>query len=267
MRHLLKINTDELKKIQIEILQKVHTFCKNHNLKYSLAFGTLLGAVRHGGYIPWDDDIDIMMRREDYERFIHCFKDERYRVIYYPQTSGFTVPYAKILDTRTVLIEHSTMKERIGVNIDLFPIDTCPSISEEMHWFKRKHLLDNIYTVRKLRIESERSIFKNLIIIAVRVLTFPLSLATLCSMIQTEATKYNASKGDRKGILSTGDTRLRWMMPAKIFDNYKEISFEDIIFYGIEDTDKYLRATYGDYMKLPPEEKRVSHHGFDAYWK
>lgn len=262
------ISNDELKVLQLNILKKVHDFCTKLGIRYSLAFGTMLGAVRHGGYIPWDD-IDILMPRKDYEIFLNLFKDERYKVLSYPAREKFPIPFAKVMDNETILVEYSTIDYPIGVNIDVFPVDSCPPDDVVDRWFKLKRFIDNIYSVRNLRINSKRGLSKNLVILAVRLATFPFTKGRLCQIIQEMATQYNNNLNtDKKAVLSTGDTKRKWMSnPAKIFDSYKTIEFEGLNFCCIENTDEYLRNTYGDYMKLPPENQRVSHHGFEAFWK
>ncbi len=262
-----RITNIELKKIQLDILISVDHFCTENKIRYSLAFGTLLGAVRHGGYIPWDDDIDILMPREDYECFLKAFSTDRYKVLSYPSEPKFVLPYAKVIDTKTILYEYSSMRFPIGVNIDVFPVDVCPSINEEEKWFMRKQFWNNIYTIRKLRLESNRNFIKNIIIIAIQLITFPLSLAWLCNKIQELAKENNNSKNERMAVLATADTKRKWMMPCRVFENYKYIQFENISFQAVSDTDTYLKATYGDYMKLPPQEQQVAHHCFDAFWK
>lgn len=263
-----EISLNELKRLQLQILTAVDNFCRSSNIKYSLAFGTLLGAVRHKGYIPWDDDIDVMMPRDDYEYFMKTFRHPRYFTLTYQKEPKFVLPYGKVIDNDTILIEDSSMKYPIGVNIDVFPIDTGPERDNENFWFKKKLLIDTIYTIRKLRIDSERSATKNLIVVLTKILTFPLSLRRLCCTIQKEATRFNDQLyPERKGVLSTGDTKLRWLMPADIFKEYTDITFEDNLYRSIKNTDVYLTATYGDYMQFPPKEKRIAHHGFKAYWK
>lgn len=261
------IKETELKAIQLTILKSIDQFCQENGIKYSLAFGTLLGAVRHGGYIPWDDDIDIMMPREDYEKFIKFYNSNRYKVMSFPKDKRYIIPYAKVIDSYTILKENTTLNLEIGVNIDVFPIDKCPSYKEEFLWYKRKWILNNIYAVRKLVLDRKRSVLKNCIIILTRILTFPISLKNLCCLIQKMALKYKNTDNGRMAVLATADTKQKWMIPANIFKKYKRIIFENSEFWAIEDTDTYLKATYGDYMSLPPEQERITHHDFIAYWK
>ena len=136
------------------ILDSVHSFCEAHGLRYFLSSGTLIGAVRHKGYIPWDDDIDIYMPRKDYEQFLRTFKDKtgNYRVLA-PSVSESTgsdayyYTFAKVIDTRTLMVEKETKGFEIGVFMDIFPVDyVTDNMQERERVFKQKKLL---YKIRR----------------------------------------------------------------------------------------------------------------------
>ena len=117
-----KLDTDTVKEIQMDILSSVDTFCKENNIRYFISGGTLIGAVRHKGYIPWDDDIDIMMLRKDYNKFVHDFGTKgKYCVLAPELNMHFPFPFAKVEDTSTVLIENMATPWEMGINIDVFP--------------------------------------------------------------------------------------------------------------------------------------------------
>ena len=101
-----ELGIDKLKQIQLDMLKDIHTFCVEHEIRYSLAFGTLLGAVRHKGYIPWDDDIDIMMPREDYNRFIRSYGNQTYKIADMSVNPNYGLPFAKVEDVLTVIEEN-----------------------------------------------------------------------------------------------------------------------------------------------------------------
>ena len=119
------ITSEELKAIQLDLLQKTADFCKENGIRYYLCGGTLLGAIRHKGYIPWDDDIDISMPRPDYDRFISMFNkpENDYQVIDMSNNKKYGLPFAKVHDTRTFVDELQYTKDQFGVYIDIFPID------------------------------------------------------------------------------------------------------------------------------------------------
>lgn len=120
-----EIMLEELREIQLQMMDKIHEFCESHNIRYSLGGGTLLGAVRHKGYIPWDDDIDIMLPRPDYDRFIREFEGayKDLNIQHLGNDDTCCIPFAKVYDNRTVLIEKH---QRSGVYIDVFPVDGLP---------------------------------------------------------------------------------------------------------------------------------------------
>ena len=124
-----EISHDELKELQMKILDHIDDFCTKYQIRYSLSSGTLLGAVRHGGYIPWDDDIDIMMLREDYEKFTNCYKNESsveyYQLLDHHVKSDYSCLFMKIHDTRTLVNEDWQLPE-LGIYVDIFPIDKIP---------------------------------------------------------------------------------------------------------------------------------------------
>ena len=121
-----ELTLDELKKIEFDILKHFDAFCKEHNIRYYLAFGTLLGAIRYKKFIPWDDDIDLLVPREDYDRLIRLFRDsERYQLFAFEKNSNFHYPFAKLCDM-TTRKEQTIYKNRgvkLGVEIDIFPLD------------------------------------------------------------------------------------------------------------------------------------------------
>ena len=115
-----KITPEEIKKIQLDLLIQFAEFCKKNNLYYCLAYGTLLGAIRHKGFIPWDDDIDVIMPRPDYEKFCKLVAEKK---IATSLQNNSTYPFVKIIDTRTLVRERFAQKEEVGIWIDVFVLD------------------------------------------------------------------------------------------------------------------------------------------------
>ena len=125
-----EITLEERKKISCEILLYVDQWCKEHNVKYYLAYGTLLGAVRHEGFIPWDDDIDLIMFREDYQKFIkdfNCSQNKNYKCLYF-EDGSFYLPYAKVVNLDTTMVSDNFIElDDLGIGIDIFPYDYAKS--------------------------------------------------------------------------------------------------------------------------------------------
>ena len=144
----------ELRQIQMGILDEVHQFCEQHGLRYFLSSGTLIGAVRHRGYIPWDDDIDIYMPRQDYEQFLLTYTDAKgiYRAINPATEPHYYYTFAKVVDQRTRMVEKETEGYEIGVYLDIFPVDyVTDNLSRRERVFRIKKLL---YKIRRCKISN-----------------------------------------------------------------------------------------------------------------
>ena len=158
-------DVNEMRKIQMDILLFIHQFCIDNGIQYSLAWGTMLGAIRHKGYIPWDDDIDIMMTRPEYDRFCKLFHDDRsvYKLYDVHTDKKWIYPFAKISDERTIRVEKNALDE-IGINIDVFPIDFyADSYEDAMKALKRMKFRKKIYVAKILRSYTGMSLLKNII--------------------------------------------------------------------------------------------------------
>ena len=267
-----EIKLDELKQLQCEVLRVAHFFCMEHDLRYSLACGTLLGAIRHNGYIPWDDDIDIYMPREDYDRLIKIFPDFyqiHYKLISFERDKQWCRPYAKLYDNRTLYEEHKSSKEKqIGINIDIFPVDQVPDDEQDWLRFNRKRrFLILLQSTKYVAIRfKNRSIGKNIMLAMSKILLLPISNKTLLRLVDRFVRKYNRHNTHRLFECSCGLLQKR---PFRK-DDFAEIVthvFENYEFNIMKGYDDYLTNGFGDYMTLPPIEKRVSHHYFKAYWK
>lgn len=263
---------DELKKLQLDILIKVDKFCKENNIRYSLDSGTLIGAIRHRGYIPWDDDIDIIMPRPDYERFINSFNGyDKFLYVLAPDLNwNFYAPYANVCDNRTILLEGTNSHRGIemGVKIDIFPIDGVPdredSYLESLH--KIQHLNLVLYYKRVDLLKWKKSTAKDNLIMLRRKMKYVLfSYKFYQRKLHKIATRVPFEKSKFAANITFAQTVNR--LDTNAFRKYILTDFECYRFSILERYDEWLRKMYGDYMQLPPEEERVPHHGFTAYWK
>ncbi len=263
------IELKELKLIQLDIVQALHEFCIENNIKYSLACGSLLGAIRHNGYIPWDDDIDVYMEREDYNRFMNIFPHS-YRGIYefvcLETNKRWNLTIGKLYDNRTILIENFVDWIPIGINIDIFPVDAVPDNEKQWKLYNRTRIFIRDIIQYKYITHRENAIFRNLIrkILSIPYIFF--SRRTHSKLVNWFSQLYNKKN---TGLLFEN---VQGIIQKRPFDKY---DFSDTILHKFEDRelcvmkgyDHCLRCGFGNYMELPPIEKRVSHHSFEAYWK
>lgn len=261
----------ELKKIQLDILLNFHQFCENNNIKYSLAAGSLIGAVRHKGFIPWDDDIDVYMLRKDYEKlnsiFPSLFKGQ-YIFVSMERDSNWHRAYGVMYDNRTIKKEStSDPYNRMGVAMDIFPIDDVPDkCSDWTKYNKFRMFLRDVITMKHL-VVSKRSIWKNILVVLSKIVLSPFSYKFLARIMNKYSQIHNGKGYSHvyENCLGVYNSTHPWL--KKSFDNVIDAEFEGHKVKIMEGYDDYLSCVYGDYMQLPPIEKRIAHHAFDAYWK
>ena len=265
------IGIQKLKEIQLEILMAVHNFCIENNIKYSLACGTLIGAIRHKGYIPWDDDIDICLLRSEYKKLEKSFPyllNGKYRFLTLDRNDEWFMPWGKIIDTRTIMTEESRCKDKnLGVFIDVFPMDDVPDDDVIfMRWnCVRKFLLQRWF-LKNTKMTNNMSFKRKINILLTRFVFFPLSMRKLAKII--DAFIQNPNYKDSTRIYESCDSlRAKHNQSKEDFEDYIDLDFEGHMFKAMVGYDDYLHNIYGDYMILPPKEKRVTHHSFIAYWK
>lgn len=264
MSSMREIGSKELKCIQLGILQNVADFCDKHEIRYFLADGTLLGAIRHNGYIPWDDDIDIAMPRPEYERFIRIFKDDnsRYQVVSVYSDKQYGIPLAKVHDTRTLLHETLYKKDVYGVYIDVYPLDGI----KNKYQIKTLVFLNKVLHAKKANF-TQRKLSKMIINFFGKLLLLPFSTHALVSFIDKIAQKYKYGSTPYAGEICDGLVGERAMVNYELFEDTLPHEFEGRIYKIPIGYDKWLRSLYDDYMQLPPIEERKSLHLFKAWWK
>lgn len=264
-----EIKLDELKKIQIGILDVVHDFCQENGITYFLSSGSLIGAIRHKGYIPWDDDIDLYMPRVDYDRFLGDFNKnyKHYRVVSLQTDDKCTLAFAKVERTDTRIIEHVDNPMELGINIDVFPVDGVPDdIEERTKYFSRIQRFRDQLVLKDVSLDfKRRGVIKNLVLLFGKLFLIHKSMRHLAEQLDKAIDKSNSnSQYVCNMVLGNG---IKSVFAREAIEGSIDIEFEGKIYKTMKGFDEYLSKTYGDYLLLPPEEKRVSHHVFTAFWK
>ena len=251
----------KLKEIQIQMFCYFIDICKKEDLQYFVVGGTALGAVRHKGFIPWDDDIDVAMPREDYEKFIKKAPELLPKHIFLQcidTEKNCPFAFVKLRDSNTTFIETTVHKFNInhGVFLDVFQLVGYPS---NRFLQRRFDFINKLYTIRNLmNLYLPKGSLKTRIIQLLLKIIFPID-----NVIPIKRNKlFKKYKYKDSDIIANynGAWGKREVMSKSYFGNGSKGLFEGIEVILPENYDKYLTSLYGDYMQLPPEEKRVSHH-------
>jgi len=267
-----KITLKEQKKIQLDILKYTADICEKNDINYFLGGGTLLGAVRHKGYIPWDDDIDIMVPREDYERLIevfNCNENSVYELLCYKNCDDYYYPFAKIVNKKTKMEELKFNEiKKMGVYIDVFPIDFLPDDEKKIKKiFKNYTKMYKLIAMQKDKRLNEVTKNKMKLLlkkILLPIITKPKIRRIILKKIDKLACNY---KDTNKVACISGRYLEVEIMPKEYISDSILVDFENMKFKIPLGYDEYLRKHYGDYMKIPPKEKQIAEHETVAYWR
>ncbi len=267
-----RLDIDGIKAHSFQVLCKLRDVCQDHGLSYSLTGGTLIGAVRHQGFIPWDDDIDVMMPRPDYDRLIALARQEDLGFDLFSQESGeaYWYPFAKACCRGTVIRETATVESglQLGVYVDIFPVDGVGKTYAGSKWrtmcFQFLHGLKVTSSWKSF----QRSKLRKWYYEPARYLCYLLSRCIGRKRLDRAVDRFLRAKPYEKANFAgrlVGDYGSREIMPKAMFEKLIQVTFEGTTFAAIADYDTFLTRLYGDYMQLPPLEKQVTHHSFEAY--
>lgn len=262
-------NFDYLPKLhncQLIIAREIKRICDKHNIRYFIIAGTLLGAVRHGGFIPWDDDMDVGMLREDYEKFLKVAKTELGEEFFLqtPETDkNYGLPFAKILLNGTVLVEATAgSSAKKGVFVDVFPFDVAPENEADRENHNKKTYLYKRLLLAKLNYNvcAKNDYVKRAIYFVLKIMSAFYSHDKLVKKLESEITRYNNSKTEDIVNIGGAYGYKKETIKADWVRDTVEIPFEDMTISAPVDYIKYLETFYGDYMTPPPEDKRYNRH-------
>lgn len=270
------MSQEESRRVQLDMLDALAKFCDENGIRYFLSGGTLLGAVRHKGFIPWDDDIDVNMPRPDCEKLCELTKGKLGDyVLAPPDEEGFSVgsDFYRLYDFRAVIeSENKGLAKKhpyyYPIFIDIFPIEGLPKNNTLLKWHYLK-----IVTLKKLRRVSAlkhmegRTLAAHLFHILAYLPTRLVGYKRWCRAIQKVATKYSFCDEPYVGVMTAPVHTTEERVPKKEYLEVTEVEFEGKLYHAPGNYDLYLSQLYGDYMKLPPEEKQKSHHVFRMYWR
>lgn len=255
-----EIDIEECHHILLDIMKEVHAISVDSNIPYYMIGGSMLGAIRHKGFIPWDDDFDIGIERKYYESFLTIARTKlssHLMVTTHENSPGIFFGFAKIQDTRTLLFEKANRCNsdecRIGINVDIFPLDLC---NEDL---KGYNVIRCVFRLQRLLYfnSSSPTFFKNLFRSIARVF-WPFSKNFLVKIINRLIAFYSVYNGNTLVSFWSGHgrraacSRIVWGKPTLY-------EFNGLNFFGPENYDDYLRSLFNDYMKMPPKKKQVVH--------
>ena len=265
-------DVEEIQGVLLETLDYFKSFCQKNNLKYFLSNGTLLGAVKYNQFIPWDDDVDIMMPREDYDKLLSLSEIDNgtYKLMSTKTVLQWRMPYSKLSDMRTVLKEGEfDFGAEFGISVDIFPIDNW---SDNKYIARAQALYCEI--LKRLLISSNDKCFstpkkgvKKLILYAIYVTGKALGHKRIYRMITRRAEKSLSSKGKNVGCVVWTCHGSNGVLPADVFAQQKFMRFCNSEYPIPSGYEKYLDKLYGEWRKELPPDKQKSNHNIKVWWK
>lgn len=272
-----KLSMTEVQLGALEILKKIDSICKEMKLKYCLAYGTLIGAIRHKGFIPWDDDIDIMMPRRDYDILVDYFVKNKtklapFEIFNNREDSNYPYMISRISDSRYELDVDNEKSYGIGLFVDVYPLDGVGDTVEEYTRLKNKSSryasICFLSTREAVKRENTKSFIKYLVKYPAFLVGKVLGKDFFMKKLEQMAANCDYDNSKYIGcIVWASDDGVRGIFPKEWFKETVEVEFEGHQFLAPKEYDKVLSHGYGNYMELPPEKDRIAHHYYEAYRK
>lgn len=268
------IDTKNIQQFSLLILRDVHEFCIKHNIHYTLFGGTLIGAIRHQGFIPWDDDIDIAMPRPDYDRFVKTYQSDNCYQLFSRESHGNTVylSYARVCDMKDTFVKTETYPwsdYRTGVWIDVFPLDGMPADIElaRQHTQQANIIFEKTLRARGIMAALNARGKESKFVYWLKTLGWRMMLPHYEQWDKLTAIckKYDFEQSDYYSNIAFGGYGMKEYCKKDVLTEYILHPFEQFEFCIMSGYDYALHSKYGDYMTPPPPEKQVAQHGYDYY--
>lgn len=263
-----ELSLREIQQGSFQVLKKIKEICEKENIQYFLIYGTLIGALRHKGFIPWDDDIDIAMPRKDYERFVNLYIEKPemfapFELLDYRTNKKYIYPIARLSDP-SYRIDYDNAKEYgLGLFVDIYPLDG-KNVNDKRHLKKVSHLNSMIYVAGQKKMKKARNFLRNIPKFIIYVYTRFRSLIKLLKKNDRICQKYSYEDSEQ---ISAMTIESLITMEKKDFEKTVQLEFEGELFSCPSGYDHNLKSIYGDYMQLPPEEDRIGHHYYKVFKK
>lgn len=258
-----QLSLDEIKQIELQILIEFRKICNELGLKYYLSGGTLLGAIRHKGFIPWDDDIDLAMPRSDFNKLIEfsrSYQNDTYKFLFFSET-GALFPYAKFVNIKTHIdAKYGEDEMQQHLWLDIMPMDGLPEdISEVTKIYKKAEYYRKIIVLCSAKLGEGKNIVKKLAKYAFKPLALIYGKDRAIAKLNKLATKYDYDSAKYVGAITWGLYGVSERILKADIEPAAEVTFENNKFFTFNCWDTYLKGLYKDYMQLPPVEKRINH--------
>ena len=268
---------EEVHSVLYDILVDIHEFCVDNNIKYSLAGGTLLGAIRHNGFIPWDDDIDIQLSRPEYEKFIHSYKSKKGYQLFSREIEGnedVGIAFTRICEMERTHVDTGCIpwKNRsTGLWVDVVPIDGAPSNKflakmkiSMMYFLWRITLLIRYARYNNVKDESSYTQKIKLLMKKIFAKILPKEMVQIYIFL---CQQNNFENSTMIANYSTMQNKFREWQPQCTMLDFVLHKFEDGVFFIMKDYNTSLSSLYGDYMQIPPKEKQIANELTSFFWK
>ena len=258
-----QLSNSECKEKLLEMMISIDKCCRDNNIEYTLDYGSLLGAVRHKGFIPWDDDIDLSMTRKNFDKFLKVFNSDKYELLT-RNDKDWGWHFIRICDRSTKLVfkeEYEKVREH-GLWIAVFPVDKIPDDKKKWNTMKTGiNFYEGLCRLKRSKWLPNSSILRNMSKTFLRICLMPFPITLFSQIEHNLLTSFQFKETNQSFLKGT----VYHEFPSFWFDSYINLEFEGHKFMAISHYDEYLKYEYGDYMTYPPIEEQVPKHEYNAY--